>query len=68
MNGQVPADFEVHSEARGPHWVAWIARPGEPGPYRSILVVGQTQSEAEAKAREWANRAAAQMGMPSPSS
>ncbi len=60
MDGQAPGGFEVHSEARGPHWVAWLALPGQPGPYRSILLVGQTQAEAEGKAREWAAREAPQ--------
>ena len=48
--------FAIHSEARGPHWVAWISQPGEKGPHQSILLVGATRSEAEAKAREWASR------------
>ncbi|RPJ67733.1 MAG: hypothetical protein EHM24_20640 [Acidobacteria bacterium] len=52
------AGFEIHSEARGPHWVAWISKPGEPGPHRSILLVGASKDEAEAKAREWASRTA----------
>ena len=52
------AGFEIHSEARGPHWVAWISKPGEAGPHRSILLVGASQEEAEAKAREWAARVA----------
>jgi hypothetical protein len=60
MNQQAPASFEIHSEARGPHWVAWISRPGERVPYQSILLVGETRESAEAKAREWARRAVAQ--------
>jgi hypothetical protein len=56
MAGETSGSLEIHSEARGPHWVAWLSRPGEKGPHQSILVVGATRQEAEAKAREWARR------------
>lgn len=47
----------VQSEAHGPHWVAWV--PDENGkPKGSVVLVGQTQDEAEARAREWAQRLA----------
>ena len=50
MNGrQRRSRFEVHSEARGPHWVAWISQAGEAGPHRSVLLVGASKEEAEAK-------------------
>ncbi len=62
MNAMSEAGFEVRSEARGPHWVAWVTRPGENAPYQSVLLVGATQEEAEARAREWAARTAAQAG------
>jgi hypothetical protein len=48
--------FEIHSEARGLHWVAWISRAGEKKPERSVLLVGETQEEAERHARLWAER------------
>jgi hypothetical protein len=48
--------FEIRSEAHGPHWVAWVARPGDSAPDRDVLLVGQTQAEAEANARRWAER------------
>jgi hypothetical protein len=47
--------YEVHSEARGAHWVAWITRGGSAKPERSVIVVGATQAEAEAAARQWAD-------------
>lgn len=56
MNAVATGPFEIHSETRGPHWVAWISAPGEGGPYQSILLVGATREEAEEKAREWARR------------
>ncbi len=46
--------FDVHSEARGAHWIAWITRGGSAKPERSVIVVGATQAEAEAAARKWA--------------
>jgi hypothetical protein len=46
---------DIRSEARGPHWIAWIA--DENGkPKGSIVLVGQTREEAEARAREWSER------------
>ena len=61
------AAFQVHSEARGPHWVAWITLPGQAEPYRSVLLVGASQDEAEARARKW-GEAEAQMRNSSASS
>lgn len=48
--------FEIRSEARGPHWVAWLARTPEASPEDSVVLVGQTQEEAEARARQWGER------------
>ncbi len=48
------SSYEVHSEARGAHWVAWITRGGSTKPERSVIVVGGSQAEAEASARRWA--------------
>ena len=48
------SSYEIHSEARGPHWVAWITRGGSTKPDRSVLIVGRTQEEAEASAKQWA--------------
>ena len=43
----------VRSEPRGPHWVAWV--PDENGkPVGSVILVGQTQKEAETRMRAWA--------------
>jgi hypothetical protein len=46
--------YQLHSVARGPHWIAWITLDGETKPHRSVVVVGETQAEAETKARQWA--------------
>jgi len=48
--------FEVRSEARGPHWVAWLARTSDGSPEQAVLLVGQTRSEAEARARQWGEK------------
>ena len=48
------SSYEIHSEARGPHWVAWITRGGAVKPERSVLIVGGSQAEAEAGAKQWA--------------
>ena len=45
--------FEIHSIARGPHWTAWISRPGSDLPHGSVVLVGETQEEAETRARAW---------------
>ena len=48
------SSYEIHSEARGSHWVAWITRGGGTRPEKSVLVVGGTQADAEASAKQWA--------------
>jgi hypothetical protein len=62
------AAFQVHSEARGPHWVAWITQPGGTGPYQSVLLVAASQEEAERRARKWGAEVTAQTENPSASS
>ena len=49
-----PAPYEIHSAARGPHWIAWVTRPGSQQPERSVVLVGKTREEAEANAKAWA--------------
>ena len=48
--------FEIRSQASGPHWVAWLARTSDGKPDRSVVLVGETQEEAEARARLWAEK------------
>jgi hypothetical protein len=50
--------YQVHSEARGPHWIAWISRGGANAPERSIVLVAETREKAEANARRWAEQTA----------
>ena len=48
--------YDVHAEARGPHWVAWITRGGDPKPDRSVVLVARTEEEARERARQWAEQ------------
>jgi hypothetical protein len=48
--------YEIHVEARGPHWIAWITRDGGGKPDRSVVLVAGSQEEAEARARSWAEQ------------
>ena len=45
---------EIRSEASGSHWIAWVSRDGDPKPHHSVVLIGQTQDEALANARRWA--------------
>jgi hypothetical protein len=48
--------YQIHSEERGPHWIAWITRGSDTKPDRSIVLVAASQSEAEERARRWAEQ------------
>jgi len=50
-----PATYQIQSQARGPHWIAWVSRDGSGKPDRSVIVVGETKEEAETNARLWAD-------------
>lgn len=52
MNGTT---FEIRSELRGGHWVAWVVRGPDGKPDKSVLLVGRTKEEAESRARDWAD-------------
>ena len=49
-----PMALEIRSELRGGHWVAWVVRTPDGKPDQSVLLVGRTKDEAEARARDWA--------------
>jgi hypothetical protein len=48
--------FQIHSQARGPHWIAWVSRDGSGQPYGSVVIVAETQELAETRARQWAEQ------------
>jgi hypothetical protein len=50
------AGYQIHSEARGPHWIAWVTRDGATAPERSIVLIAASQKEAEERARRWAEQ------------
>jgi 3',5'-cyclic AMP phosphodiesterase CpdA len=51
-----PGSYQIHAEARGPHWIAWVRRAGSGKPDRSVVLVGETKEKAEANARRWADQ------------
>jgi len=50
--------FQIHSQARGPHWIAWVSRDESGKPFRGVVLVAETREKAEARAREWAEQSA----------
>jgi len=48
--------YEIHSEARGPHWIAWVSRDGSGKPEKSVVLVAETREQAEERARRWAEQ------------
>lgn len=50
--------YQIHTEARGPHWIGWITRGGNTKPDRSVVLVAATEQEAEERARRWAEQSA----------
>jgi len=57
-NSPAPATRQIRSAARGPHWIAWVSRAGSDEPEGSIVIVGETQDEAETRARAWMEQVA----------
>jgi CRISPR/Cas system-associated protein Csm6 len=48
--------YQIHVEARGPHWVSWITRDGGTKPDRAVILVAASQADAEARAKRWAEQ------------
>ena len=48
--------FKILSEARGPHWIAWLARDSAGKPVNAVVLIGETKEEAEGRAREYARQ------------
>jgi hypothetical protein len=46
--------YEIHTAARGPHWIGWVSQPGSPQPDHSIILVAATQEDALSRTRAWA--------------
>ena len=56
-------DYGIHSEPRAGHWVAWATSGGDARPAGEVLLVGQTQEEAEANAARWIERLVREPGL-----
>ena len=52
------SSYQIHAQARGPHWIAWITRGGATTPDRSVILVAPNEEEAREKARRWAEQTA----------
>ncbi len=52
-------DLDIKSELRGAHWIAWVTRGTSDKPLDSVILVGRTRDDAEAEARLWADKLAA---------
>lgn len=52
-------DFDIKTESRGAHWIAWVTRGASDKPLDSVILVGQTRDEAESRACTWADKLAA---------
>jgi hypothetical protein len=48
--------YQIHTEARGPHWISWITLSGETKPDRSVVLVAASEAEAAERARRWAEQ------------
>jgi hypothetical protein len=48
--------YQIHSSARGPHWIAWVSRDGSGKPDGGVVLVAGNKEEAEARAERWARQ------------
>jgi len=56
MATSTPGSYQIHTEARGSHWIGWISRDGSGKPDRGIVVIAATEEEAAERARHWAEQ------------
>ena len=49
-------NYQIHSEARGPHWIAWVSRDGSGKPAGAVVLVAETRELAEERAQRWAEQ------------
>jgi hypothetical protein len=54
MRANTASGTEIRSEQRGPHWIAWVA-DAHGKPAGSVILVGRSREEAEARARQWSS-------------
>ena len=58
-----PSNFTIHCEQRAGHWTSWVTAGNETTAAGAVVLVGQTQEEAEANAQQWADRLSADPGL-----
>jgi hypothetical protein len=56
MASSTPNSYQIHTEARGSHWIAWVSRDGSGKPDRAIVIVAASEEEAADRARQWAEQ------------
>lgn len=49
-------NFDIRSEERGPHWIAWLAGDSAGKPVNAVVLIGETKEEAETRARDYAQQ------------
>lgn len=57
MNNSI--NFTIHCEQRAGHWTSWVTTGNDTAAAGAVVLVGQTQEEAEANAQQWADRLSA---------
>ena len=54
-----PINFTIHCEQRAGHWTSWVTAGNDTTAAGAVVLVGQTQEEAETNAQQWADRLSA---------
>ena len=54
-----PINFTIHCEQRAGHWTSWVTAGNDTTAAGAVVLVGQTQEEAETNAQQWAERLSA---------
>jgi hypothetical protein len=58
MTTETSDPYEIHAEAHGAHWIAWVTRGAAQKPARSIVFVAANEAEARDRARRSAEQGA----------
>jgi hypothetical protein len=48
--------YQIHTQERGAHWIAWVSRDGGGKPDRGVILVAETKAQVETRARAWAEQ------------
>ena len=56
MTSTTSGSYQIHSEARGPHWIAWVSRDSSGKPDRAIILIAENREKDEANAKAWAEQ------------